>query len=181
MLLTGILSRNVSRLAIGLEIVQQQLRAMTHGFDTQHGQSSDSKLSADIGALIKTLSDVYSQGKFFPNMSHIQNAQNTPIHLHIRDMVNFHNITIEITMKIPIEVQMHFSNIRTSLLYNRLNPCNRTGGHRNFRSSNHTMVHEMSQGRNLLKSAIAMNVQRPLEEEGPLGSPESPSSEDPKN
>ena len=30
------------------------------------------------------------------------------IHLHIRDMVNFHEITIEITMKIPIEVQMHF-------------------------------------------------------------------------
>ena len=23
-------------------------------------------------------------------------------------MVNFHNITVEITMKIPIEVQMHF-------------------------------------------------------------------------
>ena len=49
-----------------------------HGFDTQHGQSSDSQLSADIRALIKTLSDIYSQGKFFPNMSHIQNAQNTP-------------------------------------------------------------------------------------------------------
>ena len=40
----------------------------------QHGQSSDSQLSADIRALIKTLSDMYSQGKSFPNMSHTQNA-----------------------------------------------------------------------------------------------------------
>ena len=51
-----------------------------HDPDTQYGQSSDSQLSADIRALIKTLSCIYSQGKFFPNMSHIQNAQNTPSH-----------------------------------------------------------------------------------------------------
>ena len=30
------------------------------------------------------------------------------IHLHIKDTVNFHKIIIEITMKIPIEVQLHF-------------------------------------------------------------------------
>ena len=49
-----------------------------HDLDTQYGQSSDSKLSTDIRALIKTLSDIYSQGKFFPNISHTQNAQKTP-------------------------------------------------------------------------------------------------------
>ena len=49
-----------------------------HVFDTQHGQSSDSQLPADIRVFIKTLSDIYYQGKFFPNMSHNQNAQNTP-------------------------------------------------------------------------------------------------------
>ena len=152
-----------------------------HVFDTQHGQSSDSQLSADIRALIKTLSDIYSQGKFFPNMSHTQNAQNTPnTHSHKRHgqfPQHNHRNNHENTNR----GSNAFSNSRTSLTYNRHNPCNRTSGHRNFRSSNHTMVHEMSQGEKPLEECDCNEYTETPEEEGPLGSPESPSSEDPKN
>ena len=151
-----------------------------HGFDTQHGQSSDSQLSADIRALIKTLSDMYSQGKSFPNMSHTQNAQNTHTHSHKRhgqfpqhNRRNNHENTNRGSNA--------FSNSRTSLSYNRPNPHNRTSGHRNLRSSSHTMVHEMSQGEEPLEECDCNECVETPEEEGPLGSPESPSSEDPKN
>ena len=152
-----------------------------HDFDTQHGQSSDSQLSADIRALIKTLSNIYSQGKFFPNMSHTQNAQNTPNtpshKRHGQFPQNNHRNNHENTNR----GSNAFSNNRTSLTYNRPNPRNRTGGHRNFRSSNHTMVHEMSQGEEPLEECDCNECAETPDEEGPLGSPESPSSEDPKN
>ena len=151
-----------------------------HVFDTQHGQSSDSQLSADIRALIKTLSDIYSQGRFFPNMSHTQNAHNTPNtpshKRHGQFPQNNHRNNHENTNR----GSNAFSNSRTSLTYNRPNPCNRTVGHRNFRSSNHTMVHEMSQGEEPLEECDCNECTETPEEEGPLGSPESPSSEDPK-
>ena len=76
---------------------------------------------------------------------------------------------------------MHFLIIGPSLTYNRSNPDNRTGGHRNFRSSNHTMVNEMSRGEEPLEGCDCNECAETPEEEGPLGSPESPFSEDPKN
>ena len=48
-------------------------------------------------------------------------------------------------------------------------------------SSSHTMVHEMSQGEEPLEECDCNECVETPEEEGPLGSPESPSSEDPKN
>ena len=106
-----------------------------HDFDTQHGQSSNSQLSADIRALIKTLSDIYSQGKFFPNMAHTQNAQNTPNtpshKRHGQFPQNNHRNNHENTKR----GRNAFSNNMTSLTYNRPNPHSRTGGHRNFRNN----------------------------------------------
>ena len=107
-------------------------------------------------------------------MSHTQNAQNTPnTHSHKRHgqfPQHNHRNNHENTNR----GSNAFSNSRTSLTHNRPNPHNRAGGHGNFRSSNHTMVHEMSQGGNLLKSATAMNVQRPLRRKGPLAAQSPP-------
>ena len=107
-------------------------------------------------------------------MSHTQNAKNTPNtpshKRHGQFPQNNHRNNHENTNR----VSNAFSNSRTSLTYNRPNPCNRTGSHRNFRSSNRTIVHEMSQGRNLLKSVTAMNVQRPLRRKGPLAAQSPP-------
>ena len=152
-----------------------------HVLDTQYGQSSDSQLSAAMRALIKTLSDIYSQGKFFPNMPHTQNAQNTPNTLSHKRHSQFPQHNHRNTHENTNRCSNAFSNIRTSLTYNRSNPRNRTGGHRNFRSSNPTMVNEMSQGEEPLEECDCNEYAETPEGEGPLGSPESPSSEDPKN
>ena len=145
-----------------------------HVFDTQHGQSSDSQLSADIRALIKTLSDIYSQGRFFPNMSHTQNAHNTPNtpshKRHGQFPQNNHRNNHENTNR----GLNAFSNSRTSLTYNRPNPCNRTVGHRNFRSSNHTMVHEMSQGEEPLEECDCNECAETPERKGPLAAQSPP-------
>ena len=145
-----------------------------HDLDTKYGQSSDSQLSADITALIKTLSDIYPQGKFFPNMSHTQNAQNTP-HTpshkrHSQFPQNSHRNTHENTNR----GSNAFSNNRPSPTYNRSNPHNRTGGQRNFRSSNHTMVNEISQGEEPLEECDCNECAETPEEEGPLASQSPP-------
>ena len=104
-------------------------------------------------------------------MSHTQNAQNMPSYKrHSQFPQNSHRNTHEKTNR----GSNAFSNNRPSLTHNRSNPHNRTGGHRNFRSSNHTMVNEMSQGEEPLEDCDAMNVQRPLRRKGPLAAQTPP-------
>ena len=107
-------------------------------------------------------------------MSHTQNAQNTPNTPSHKRHSQFPQNNHRNNHKNANRGSDAFSNNRPSLTCNRSNLCNRTGGHRNSRSSNHTMVNEMSQGEEPLEECDCNEGAEPLRRKGSLAAQSPP-------